>query len=657
MDYETIVNCFVGVFIDVQSNETKVFVISEFKDDRKEFFEFLKRNIDQKEYHISFNGLAFDSQITELILRNNDFLSCSLEEAVSFIYDSAQRVINNQDAGNFPLFWEGSLSIKQVDVYKLNHWDNPQKRSSLKWIQYSMDWYNIQDMPHHHADPIKTREELEEIIKYCINDVRSTKKIMELSSQQINLRADLTKEYGINLYSASEPRISKELFLLFLSKKLGIDKSYLKKLRTERNVINVSEILLPFIHFETPEFKGLYEAYKKLVINPKKIKGSFKYILKHKDVITEYGLGGIHGANKSGIYSSSDDMIIMTSDVTSFYPNLAIRNKWAPEHIDKKAFCDQYEWFFDERVKIPKENPKNYVYKIILNATYGLSLEENSFLYDPQLGMQITINGQLLLSMLYEKLSLGIPGCVPIMQNTDGLEMLIPKEHKETYLKICKEWEELTSLFLEHDEYQKIILPDVNNYLAVYKEKKAKDEKDLEKIKKSYPHYPIRSDESGNYYTPVKCKGRFEFDKLALHKNKSMLVIRKAVYNYFVNGIMPEEYLRSNTNIFDYCAGVKIKGNWKFIEYKVEKGNLVVRELQKTLRYYISNSGSKIVKVNLADGREIQVEAGNRMIKVFNVYEDKEMKEYDINYKYYLDQIYKEIYNIINQNQTPLTLF
>ena len=42
-----------------------------------------------------------------------------------------------------------------------------------------------------------------------------------------------------------------------------------------------------------------------------------------------------------------------------------------------------------------KSNPKNYVYKIILNSTYGLSNDQNSFLYDPQLTMRITINGQL----------------------------------------------------------------------------------------------------------------------------------------------------------------------------------------------------------------------------------------------------------------------
>jgi hypothetical protein len=82
--------------------------------------------------------------------------------------------------------------------------------------------------------------------------------------------------------------------------------------------------------------------------------------------------------------------------------------------------------------------------------------------------MQITINGQLSLMMLYEMISEGIPESVPLMQNTDGVEFMIPEKDQEKYLEICKEWEKLTQLSLEHDQYQKMVIKDVNNYLAVY---------------------------------------------------------------------------------------------------------------------------------------------------------------------------------------------
>ena len=98
----------------------------------------------------------------------------------------------------------------------------------------------------------------------------------------------------------------------------------------------------------------------------------------------------------------------------------------------------------------------NYVYKIVLNSTFGLSNDKNSFFYDPDLCMRITVNGQLSLLMLYEMLMERIPDAAGLLLNTDGVEIRIPRKYKDEYLSICKEWEEITQLNLEHDTYQKI---------------------------------------------------------------------------------------------------------------------------------------------------------------------------------------------------------
>lgn len=624
-DLETLTNCFIACFEDYKTEDQKVFVVHDLRNDFKEFVSYLLYLRNHKGWLISFNGLGFDSQVVEFILQNyeewEEKTGC---EIANIIYKFAQKTITNQDL--LPEFPEWKMSINQIDVFKLNHWDNPAKRSSLKWIQYSMDWHTIQDMPIKHTTEVKSMQEIETIISYCKNDVKSTKAIMNLSKEQINLRKNLTKEYGINLFSASEPRISKELFLYFLSKETDISKYDLKQLRTFRSKIVVKDIILPYIKFQTPEFQRLLNQFNKLEINPNETKNSFKYTIKYKGVNTDFGLGGVHGAANSGIYESTEDMIIMSSDVTSFYPNLAIRNGWAPAHLPKREFCNLYEWFFEERKKIPKKDPKNYVYKIILNSTYGLSNDRNSFLYDPEFTMRITINGQLSLVMLYEMLAEGIPGSVPLMQNTDGLEMMIPKQHKQKYLDICAEWEKTTKLQLEHDEYKKIILADVNNYIAI------------------------------NTAGKAKCKGRFEFDNLALHKNKSFLIIPKAIYNYFVNDIPPEKYLADNRNIFDYCGGVKIKGDWEFVQTCVRNGEIVQDKLQQTLRYYISEKGCKIVKHNIHDGRDIQLESGKWMQQLFIDYEKKDWKDYHVDDRYYLETIQKEIENI-TKPQRQLTLF
>lgn len=631
MDYETLPNCFIGVFQHYKDDSiSEIFVVTKDQNDFPAFVTFLNKCVTEKQWHISYNGLAFDGQITQWVIKNQkQLLKLTGEQLAKELYNYAQQTINKTDGNEFPEFSPKRMKIRQIDLFKLNHWDNRAKMSSLKWIQYSMDWNNVEEMPHHHTTPVTTPEQLKSIIDYCINDVLSTRKILEHSKEQIELRKTLSNEYGIDLYSASEPRISKELFLYFLCKKLDWDAGEIKKLRTPRDVIFLGQCILPYVKFKTPEFQKVLDYFKTKVVTS--TKDSFKHTLNYKGVKTDYGLGGIHGAKESGVYEAIPGWTIMTSDVTSYYPNLAIKNKFHPEHLPQKEFGDLYEWFFEERKKIPKTDPKNYVYKLILNSTYGLTGDENSFLYDPRMTMQITINGQLLLSMLYEMLCLEIPEAIPLMQNTDGLEMMIPTEAVDRYMKICKEWEMITQLNLEHDEYAKMIIGDVNNYIAVYKNGK------------------------------VKSKGRFEWEDLqkkkvgVFHKNKSFLIIPKAVYAFFVNGILPEQFLQDNQSIFDYCAGVKAKAGWYYEERSIENGEIKINRLQKIVRYYVSEDGNKLMKCH-NDGRESQAEAGEWMQIVANeINETKPFDEYNINMDYYLENIYKQIEQIKKVRLTEFT--
>jgi hypothetical protein len=428
-------------------------------------------------------------------------------------------------------------------------------------------------------------------------------------------------------------------------------------MRTHRTVIKVSDILLPYITFTSQEFKTLHDRFKSLEIDATNLKGSFKYHIDYKSVKTHFGLGGAHGAASKGVYESSDDMLIMSSDVTSFYPNLAIKNKWSPEHFPVDQFCDQYEWFFEERKKIPKSNPMNYVYKIILNSTFGLSNDVNSFFYDPELCMKITINGQLTLMMLYEQIMERIPDAVALLQNTDGVETIIPREHYDLYMQICEEWEEKTNLNLEHDEYQKLVLSDVNNYIGVNNYIDV-DITKFREVKQSLPHYLFKVKNDKFSYAPVKLKGRFDFHNLQLHKNKSKLVIPKAIYAFFVKNILPEDYLEQNKNILDYCIGGKSKGNWQQVARYVKDGKYTEDKLQKINRYFISKDGVKIVKVNKNDDREIQLEAGKWLQSLFNDMQvEPKWENYNINKLYYLQAIESEINSILTVSSNQLKLF
>jgi hypothetical protein len=217
--------------------------------------------------------------------------------------------------------------------------------------------------------------------------------------------------------------------------------------------------------------------------------------------------------------------------------------------------------------------------------------------------------------MLYEMITTRIPNSTPLMQNTDGLEFIIDRKDLSLYYDICKEWETLTKLSLEHTNYQKMIIGDVNNYIAVY--------------------------ENGK----TKCKGRFEYEDLPLHKNRSMLIIPKALYNYFIHNIPPEDTIYDSCDIFDFCAGVKLKGDWYFKEYSVDNKDLKIKKHKKVLRYYMSNKGSKIIKSH-PDGRNINLNSGVCYQTIFNKVVKKSWPEYDIDYKYYINAAYSEIKEI-----------
>jgi hypothetical protein len=657
VDGETIINCSVFVFeeADVETNpNVYCYVIHDLRNDLEDLCNFLDTLIVNKDVFVSFNGIAFDSQIIQFIIRNReDLLNLPGSQVAYNIYLKAQQAIKRSNNKEFAEYGPFELSIPHIDVFKQGHFDSAAKRASLKYLQFTTDWYNIEEMPIHHSTVINSLDQIEEIISYCKNDVSSTKHLYKIFTPQTTQREIFSEKYKMDLLSSSEPSIAKKIFSYYLAPKMRMNPRDFKALRTFRESIVVKDIILPYTEFKSEEFKNLLEAFRELVIDPEKTKDAFKHCIKTKGIIIDYGLGGVHGARLPGIYKSDSKYSLESFDVISFYPNLAIKNKWSPAHIPVDIFCAQYEWFFNERVKIPKKDPVNYLFKIILNSAYGLTNERNSPFYDPLMTMSITINGQLSLMLLFEDILLSIPDAIPVLVNTDGAEFLIPRDKMDIYKECCKRWEERTSLSLEFDSYKELIIRDVNNYIGIYKERECSNE-DYLKLK-SKGLYPCREDNGKYYFSPTKCKGgAFEFTDLALHKNKSFLIKRKALYNYFVFGKLPEQTLKANKNIFDYCGGIKSSSEWKLVALCNDSGSITESPLQKVTRYYISKKGCKIIKVNTVDGRKIQQHSGNVYQTVYNVHSDESWIDYNINDKFYLDSIYEEISNIVKKSENTL---
>lgn len=276
----------------------------------------------------------------------------------------------------------------------------------------------------------------------------------------------------------------------------------------------------------------------------------------------------------------------------------------------------------------------------------------------------------------------------------DGVTFMLKRKDVPAYLDICKRWENWSMMSLEHAQYSKIIQRDINSYIWIpenYDSTKF-DANDKEEIKK------------------VKLKGFFEIEK-DWHKNHSMKIVQKALANYFIKNIPVEKTIKEHTNIFDFFKMCKAKSDFKIeywtnvktkrqlrqplpYEYNFGKGTLTendyveviyekkVLQMGKVTRYLISNKGGQLMKImppiktikdtetekfrkthpnqtNLFDfvedvlvipDRESNIESGY-LTTIHNRLKSTDIKDFDINYDYYINEC-KKVINAIENNES-----
>lgn len=626
-DLETYQNLFCGVF-NCEGQE-KVFEISARKNDYNELMEFYTpENI---RFAIGFNNVKFDAQVLQFLISNQKTFKNELGSKIcKSIYDFVQKLIEKTNLGEFPPYAEWHFKVRQLDLFLINHYNNKNKMTSLKWIEFSINHPKVQDLPYKFDRPLHSST-FDEVLEYCKNDVKATRKFAEECIELIKLRISQDKQYpDLNLLNKPDSSVGEQLFLYEMSKAMGVDKKELKELRTPRTTLETRDLLLPYINFKTPEFQKVLDYYQSATygLMGYNKKGEYKKIplettARFAGIDFEFGEGGIHASWNDRIFEADDEYDIEDIDVTSYYPNLAIRNNFRPQHLGE-AFSKVYNKMFQERKKYPKGSPENASYKIVLNGSYGKFGDEYSFLYDPKVMLEICLNGQLLIAMLCERLSF-IPGVTIIQANTDGVTIRIPKIRRPEMESICKRWEKMTSLELEYASYQKMVISNVNNYMAQTTDGKIKD------------------------------KGALYLVNPEHHKNRSQRIVQIALRRYFFESIPVRQTIETHLEsglegiefdpktqkfgvkfhgIYDFCLGKKVQWNQDFVLIRGMEEKSIG---QKVIRYYMTRKKSTMMK-KYSDGRIEAVNKGYNA-RLFQNYE--KLEDYGLDIEYYVNECYK----------------
>ena len=588
-DIETFPNCFTFCMEPLNSQQNVVWEISQYRDDRKQLLEFFRWLSQNQIPMIGFNNINFDYPVIHFLWNNP---SATYQQ----LYAKAMSIINSTDRFGH-IIWERDRFTPQIDLFKMHHFDNKAKSTSLKALQINMRSDFVQDMPIENGVILSESDINNQLIPYNRHDVTETKRFAFYAHDAINFRLNLINQFGNEVINWNDTKIGEETII----RRLGEDVCYYRdefgkrKMRqTPRTQVALKDIIFPYVELHNPDFKRIYDYMmcQTLTSDELDVGEDKPATIKSKGVFSElnavvngvkynYGTGGIHGSVEKKRIFATDEWLIQDVDVGSLYPSIAIVNGLHPEHLGER-FASVYGDLKKERKKWQKEKgkkcPEANAIKLALNGAYGKSNSVFSVLYDPKFTMTITINGQLMLSMLLERL-LEVPTLQVIQANTDGITYYIHKDYQPVALEICKKWEELTRLDLEHVSYAKMLIRDVNNYIAV-------------------PSDGGKPKLKGAYWTPDPLhyhESIAESQPPAWHKNFSNVVSVRAAVDNMLNGTDIETFIRCCRNPYDFMCSVKVRGGDKLLW-----GD---KPQQKNTRFYISTNGCYLRKIMPSKGK------------------------------------------------------
>lgn len=598
---------------------------------------------------ISFNGINYDEPLIKYLLQNyNKYKNLNWIDICLDLKFFSDKIINDsfdEDVKKIRYIKSKWISI---DLYL--YWSKGlriSKQLSLKALAIQLKYEVIQELPYK-PDTILKIEDLPKLRHYNQqHDLGILELLCNKMDEDIKLRAYIKSEYGLECWSMDAPKIASEYLLEYYCQNTYNSSvrddnfepywKYKKRIRDNRYEPTPWRIAdyLPQVDFKTKFFQDIYTD----ISNSYNTDNFLKQIPFHQNnhsVMLSISQGGIHSVNNFQIYKESEDYYIIDADVAGLYPTLFRKYKFLRKELH--LLLEKYVQMIDDRTvaKRAGDKKKDTFLKLCNNAFSGLVDSSVTWLYSPEHILALRVFGQMIQLRFMEELN--FHGIEILFTNTDGTLVKCPKnkinEYHQVAINIAKEFQIEWEFCLLNGIY----FQNTNFYLSNIYEEYMLDE-NLNRIN-------IKSEGK------IKRKGKsFRYDKdIPLGDSTDELVIAKALEQYFINNISPTEFITNpdkyNLHIYDYCKSNKVSK-----QYQVFHNG----ELQQNLnRYYFSKKGAYLYKKKDSKNTLDNMNVGEGVI-IFNNYEKKEWKDYNINYNYYIRKTQTIIDKMFNLNQ--LTLF
>ena len=391
--------------------------------------------------------------------------------------------------------------------------DDVQLGLSLKAIEGHMGMDIQETEVSFDLDRPLTEDELRQTVYYCTHDVDATHELMKLRADYLKTKKNLGKRAGIDEAKSLAATNAKLTAMMLRAERKEWDDG--REYVYPEN-LDTAVIPKPILDF--------FETIHDMSI-PDDVLFKTSFEIEIGGMPCKYAWGGVHGSLTGYYEEATEDRVIQNRDVSSLYPSLIeIYNYLSRNVPDPELFYAIKRDRIQAKHNGDKQTAKDL--KLPLNTVSGAQENRYNDLYDPLPTRSLRISGQLFLTVLTMRLLNACKTIKLLNLNTDGLMYSIDKSELALVDEIAHAWEAETKFELEVDDVQKVWIKDVNNLLMI------KTDGEVKTV--------------GGYLNyGVSVKGAWAI-------NNNMVIVKKALIEYFVHGTPVEDTINGSTDIFDF---------------------------------------------------------------------------------------------------------